>query len=117
MKEVLLKRHCDPKHGMKRLSILQTNEEKECTTKVYKSFRYHVTKTETMEEQVAAPEIFITKNFDTKKGIERFTFTVHGMFYIKYHREILKVNFQHTLKIQIQWQTEIFSPKKSETLT
>jgi len=117
MKTVLLKRNCDPKHGTKRLSILQKIDEKDCATKVYKSFRYHIVKAQKLEEDSPAPQVFVTKNFNTKTGVERFTFNVHGAFYISYKRQFLKVNFQHTLKIQIRWKTKIFSPKKSEILT
>ena len=117
MKQVFLKRNCNATHGTKRLAILQKNEEKDCATRVYKSFRYHLQPIDTLQTANSTPEIFITKNFDTKRGIERFTFTVHGAFYVGYKRELLRVNFQHTLKIQIRWKTKDFSPKKSEMLT
>ena len=116
MKRVLLKRNSDQEHGTKRFSILQKNEEKDCSTKVYKSFRYHVSRPEQFEKLSEEPEVFITKNFDTKRGIERFAFMVVGAFYVGHNRQIFKVNFQHTLKIQIRWKTKIFSPKKSEIL-
>ena len=117
MKEVYLKRNCDAQQGTKRLAILQKNEEKDCKTKVYKSFRYHISKAEALDHSLLTPEIFITKNFDTKRGIERFTFTVHGAFYLDYKQELLKVDFLHTLKIEIRWKSKVFSPKKSEILT
>ena len=117
MKRVHIKRNCDPKRGSKRYSILQKTQEKDCDTQVYKSFQYNVSKSENLETLPREPEIFITKNFDTKRGIERFTFTVVGAFYTGHSRHLYKVNFRHTLKIQLKWKKEIFSPKKSEILT
>ena len=117
MKKVFLKRGCNLKHGIKRFSILQKNEESDCSTKVYKNFNYQLRQPEQLEKLNDSPEIYITKNFDTKRGTERFSFSVHGAFYVNHDRKLYRVDFQHTLKIQIKWKDNIFSPKKSATLT
>jgi hypothetical protein len=117
MKEVILNQHKNAQCGRKHFSILQRNEESDCATRVYKSFRYQVDADPSYEEAPQAPDIFITKNFDTKRGIERFSFTVVGFFYLENRRRLHKVYFQHTLKIQIKWKSKVFSPKKSEILT
>ena len=117
MKQVTLNRRSSPEHGTKRFSILQMNEERDCSTRVYKSFRYHLSHLDASEKLSDVPDIYITKNIDTRRRIERFSFTVVGAFYLGSNRQLYKVNFQHTLKIQINWKTKIFSPKKSEILT
>ena len=116
MKEIVLNQHRNIEHGIKHFSILQKTDEEDCSTRVYKSFRYQLDPEPVMEQPEQKPDIFITKNFDSKRGIERFTFTVVGLFYVEYNRRVYKVNFQHTLKIQLKWKN-IFSPKKSEILT
>lgn len=116
MKKVEFKKRNNPKKGIKRLSIIQKTNDRECSTTVQKSFLYHVVKAEKEEANVEAPEIYIRKTFDTKKGIERFDFKVKGHFYMTHNRWFLKVNFHHKLNINIVWKKN-FSPKKSAVLT
>jgi len=117
MKEVILSQHKSAQHGRKHFSILQRNEESDCSTRVYKSFRYQLDPNTPSARSDEAPDIYITKNFDTKRGIERFSFSVVGIFYLEDRIRLYKVNFQHTLKIQIKWKSKVFSPKKSVILT
>ena len=117
MKEVVLSQHKNAQHGRKHFSILQRNEESDCSTRVFKSFRYQLDADTSSPRIEQAPDIYITKNFDTKRGIERFSFSVVGVFYLENRCHLYKVHFQHTLKIQIKWKSKVFSPKKSEILT
>jgi hypothetical protein len=84
---------------------------------VRKSFVYIVSPVDEIEANVRAPEIDIKKSFDTKKREEKFSFRVKGEFSITQGRRQFKVDFCHTLKIDIIWKGKIFSPKKSATLT
>ena len=117
MKNVIFKRMSDVKRGRKELSICSRSEDQDSKTQVRKSFIYNVARTEDIAPQVVAPEIFIHKEMDTKKKIEKFSFEVKGCFYMSHNRILLKVNFHHTLNIKIIWKKEIFSPKKSAVLT
>jgi len=117
MKQLLFKSRRDFQKGKKALSSVQMDEDQDCKTKVHKSFSYNVIKVEKMETRLQPPQVRIIKNFDTQRGIERFRFVVKGSFCVNQNRYIFKVHFRHTLNIQIQWKTKVFSPKKSEVLT
>ena len=99
------------------MAISQRFNEKDCATSVRKTFIYHVSQSEAVDNQLGTPQIHIVKDLDTKKRIEKFLFQVKGHFYISHQRLLLKVRFQHTLRIQIKWKAKVFSPKKSEVLT
>src|SRR3989338_7916258 len=116
MRNIIYKKKQSIEHRRKLISIAENSEDKECKTYVRKSFVYIVSKAETAVE-VNPPEIFIKKRFDTKSLIERFSFRVKGAFYITRERNLFKVDFCHTLRINIIWKSKLFSPKKSVTLT
>ena len=117
MRNIIYKKKQSLEHRRKLISICENSEDKECKTYVRKSFVYIVSKAEGMEEIPNPPEIFIKKRFDTKSLVERFSFKVKGSFYLTKERILFKVNFCHTLRINIIWKSKIFSPKKSVTLT
>ena len=116
MRNIVYKKKQSIEHRRKLISIAENSEDKECKTYVRKSFVYIVSKAETAGE-VNAPEIFIKKRFDTKSLVERFSFRVKGSFYLTREQSLFKVDFCHTLRINILWKSKIFSPKKSVTLT
>ena len=118
MKNILFKKRLNPKKRMKSLSVTQRTEEKDCITRVRKSFLYFVTKSQEKNPQLEPPVVHIHKSFDSKRGIERFRFQVKGKFFVTALEQLWDVHFQHTLKILISWKTKVFSPKnKSEILT
>ena len=117
MRNIIYKKKQSLEHRRKLISICENTEDKECKTYVRKSFIYIVSKAEAVEEHPKPPEIFIKKRFDTQSLTERFSFRVKGSFYLNQERNLLKVNFCHTLRINIIWKSKIFSPKKSVTLT
>jgi hypothetical protein len=117
MKEILYKKRQSLKYRRKIIAIDEHNEDNDCRTHVRKSFAYIVTMANPAEGALSAPEIHIKKNFDSKAQTEKFSFRVKGAFYMEKDRYVLKVNFCHTLKIDIYWKNKVFSPKKSATLT
>ena len=116
MKKILYKRRKNEKKRNKNLSICTFSEDKECFTRVHKSFQYHVSLTQAVNPKVETPQIFIKKHFDSKRKMEKFRFEVVGSFYMTHKRMLVKVDFNHTLNIRIIWKKD-FSPKKSEALT
>lgn len=116
MKEILFKNDTSLAKRRKALSIRETSEDKECRTFVRKSFIYLVTPAMRVEQTIPQPEIYIQKFYCTKTKEEKFSFRVKGYFYIAKEYCFLKVNFCHSLKINILWKAKIFSPK-SATLT
>jgi hypothetical protein len=117
MREILYKKRQSLKNRRKIISINEHNEDKECRTHIRKSFAYIVTMANPSDGALSEPEIFIKKHFDTKGQEEKFSFRVKGAFYMEKDRYVLRVDFCHTLKIDISWKNKVFSPKKSATLT
>jgi hypothetical protein len=117
MRNITYKKKESLEHRRKLISICENSEDKECKTYVRKSFIYIVSKAQEAEAMPNPPEVFIKKRFDTKSLVERFSFKVKGSFFINRDGKLLKVDFCHTLRINIIWKSKIFSPKKSVTLT
>lgn len=117
MKKILYKRNKNVKKGTKCFSISQKTEDKECVTLIKKNFMYKVSPSKDLNPKVEPPRIDIVKGFDTKKKVEKFEFNVKGCFYMMHERMLVKVSFQHSLKIKLVWKSKIFSPKKSAILT
>ncbi len=117
MRQILYKKKHSVRHRSKMISISEQNEDSECRTRVRKSFVYIVTRVDEIAKSIADPEIFIKKSFDSKLLSERFSFRVRGAFFMTQDRYLFKVEFCHTLKINIIWFNKSFSPKKSVTLT
>ena len=117
MKDVLFESQIDLDKRKKTFSIDSKSEDQQCKTQVKKSFTYLV---DTSGDRVIRPRdplIFIRKSFDTKRGIEEFSFHVKGYFFVTNNDVRLKVLFHHMLDIRIKWKAKDFSPKKSASLT
>ena len=117
MKEILYKKQCDTKNKTKNFSVSQSSEDKDSLTGVSKSFQYKVVPAAYDSVPPPAPQVFMKKSFDTKARVESFDFQVKGFFYITHNRNYMKVNFHHTLHIEIHWKTASISPQKSVILT
>ena len=116
MRKILYKKMTSMLNRSKAISVSESSEDKECKTYVRKNFVYIVSPDVDPQQEVAAPDIFIKKSYDTKTKEEKFSFRVKGSFYITRERSFYKVNFCHSLQINIAWKTKVFSPK-SVTLT
>ena len=116
MKELRFKKNLDLQNRIKTFSISSDSEDKECKTHVEKGFRYNVSMAQGVEE-LEAPQIYIKKGLNTAQKLETFNLQVKGSFYMTRDRMLIRVDFHHTLDIQITYKTKDFSPKKSEILT
>jgi len=117
MRDILYKKRESLKYRRKVISIIEHSEDTQCRTAVRKSFIYIVTRVDAVTEAVEKPEVYIRKTINSKQAEEKFWFRVKGCFYLTRDRFILKVDFCHTLHIDIVWKSKVFSPKKSVTLT
>ena len=117
MKRILYKKRIDLDKRLKTFSIYTKTEDDQCKTHVCKGFAYAVDICRESEPQYKPPLVFIQKSFDTKRGIEGFSFHVKGQFYVTHNQALLRVRFHHTLDIEITWKVKDFSPKKSASLT
>lgn len=117
MRTIEYKKRHSLKHHRKVISINENNEDKDCKTRVHKSFVYVVRNVARATDPLKEPHIFIRKRFNSKTREENFSFKVKGAFYMTRDRGLFKVDFCHALRIAIEWKDQIFSPKKSATLT
>ena len=117
VKNILFEKRINLEKRVKSFSIHSKTEDKQCKTRIAKSFTYAVDRAREAKPTSKPPLIFIHKSFDTKERTEGFSFHVKGYFFVKHNRQLMKVRFNHTLDIEIQWKIKDFSPKKSASLT
>ena len=117
MREISYRKKQSLEHRRKMISIHECSEEKDCATSVRKNFIYILTRVGAVSQPAEKPEIFIRKSLNTCLREEKFSFRVKGSFFMARHRDIFRVDFCHTLRIDIVWKQKAFSPKKSATLT
>jgi len=117
MRQIEYRKRHSLKYRRKLISIRELADDKECSTKVQKSFIYKIKNLEYTKTVDSCPQIFIRKHIDNRRQIEYFHFKVKGSFSLKQGRCSYVVEFCHILKINIYWKDKIFSPKKSGTLT
>ena len=97
------------------ITLREHAEEKECVTDVRKNFMYLATEAQSEEGQ-SVPLVHIKKSFDSVTHDEKFSFRVKGFFYVNHSRRLLKVDYCHTLRINLHWKSKLSSPKKSVTM-
>ena len=97
------------------ITLREHAEEKECVTDVRKNFIYVSSEAQSEEEQ-SIPQVHVKKSFDSVSHDEKFAFRVKGFFYVNHSRRLMKVDYCHTLRINLHWKTKSSSPKKTVTL-
>lgn len=103
-------------HGRGKVITLRDHaDESECVTDVRKNFIYLATEAQSEEKQ-SIPRVHIQKSFDSVSHDERFSFRVKGFFYVNYNRRLMKVDYCHTLRINLHWKVNAVSPKKTVTM-
>jgi len=103
-------------HGRgKAITLRDHAEEKECVTDVRKNFIYVATEVQSEEKQTT-PQVHIRKFFDSVSHDEKFTFRVKGFFYVNHSRRLVKIDYYHTLRINLHWKEEATTPKKTVTM-
>jgi vacuolar-type H+-ATPase subunit E/Vma4 len=115
MKQLLHTSRTAFQNHVKIIKIVEKAEDQECLTKVRKTFVYVVSGA-MEEEKLPEPQIKIRKSFDTKTREEKFSFRIKGGIYVNHNRRLLRVDYSHTLKINLKWKSKVFSPKKSVTV-
>ena len=88
------------------LTLREHAEEEECVTDVRKNFIYVAAQALSQEGQ-SIPQVHIAKSFDSVHGDEKFSFRVKGFFYVNRNRQLVKVGFRHTLRINLHWKVKV----------
>ncbi len=97
------------------ITLREHAEEKECVTDVRKNFIYLATQAQSEEKQ-SIPQVHIKKSFDSVGRDEKFSFRVKGYFYVNHSRRLMKVDYCHTLRINLHWKSKDSTPKKTVTM-
>ena len=97
------------------ITLREHAEEKDCITDVRKNFIY-VANEAMSEEKQPIPQVHIKKSFDSVSQDEKFSFRVKGAFYVNHSRRLMKVDYCHTLRINLHWKAKASSPKKTVTM-
>ena len=97
------------------ISLREHTDEKECITDVRKNFIYLAQEADSEEIQ-SIPQVHIKKSFDSVSRDEKFAFRVKGFFYVNHSRRLMKVDYCHTLRINLHWKVKVSSPKKTVTM-
>ena len=116
MKKVLHKTRVAFDNRIKMTKIIEDAEDKDCVTKVRKTFVYVLTPVVGEPETLTEPQINIHKSFKTKTRDEKFSFRIKGAIYVNHKRQLIRVNYCHALRIHLRWKTKVFFPKKSVTM-
>ena len=101
MREVLYRNLTSLKNKRKVISVSDKSENKNISTHIHRTFIYVVSNEVEAVEDLPAPVFCITKNFNTKTKEEKFSFRVKGIFYVTNDESFLRVNFCHSLRIDI----------------
>ena len=115
MRDILHKTTAILKGRGKVISLREHAEEKECVTDVRKNFIYLASEAQ-HEEEPSIPQVHIKKFFDSVSNDEKFSFRVKGFFYVNHSRRLMKVDYCHTLRINLHWKVKATSPKKTVTM-
>jgi vacuolar-type H+-ATPase subunit E/Vma4 len=116
MKQILHTSRAAYHNRAKIIKIVEKAEDSECLTQVRKTFIYVVSAVVDETQKLPEPQIKIRKSFDTKTREEKFAFRIKGGIYVNHNRRLLRVDYSHTLRINLKWKTKVFSPKKSVTM-
>ncbi len=117
MKHVIYKNRTSQRNHRKMISIHEFNQDQNVKTHVQKGFFYNIVPVTDQDTQDHIPEIYIQKRIDTKNQTEEFCFRVRGSFVTMTGTSVVRVEFSHKLRINMEWKDKAFSPKKSVTLT
>lgn len=97
------------------ITLREHAEERECISDVRKNFIYVVTQAQRQEDP-SIPRVHIQKSFDSVSRDEKFSFRVKGFFYVNHTRRLMRVDYCHTLRINLHWKVLVSTPKKTVTM-
>ncbi len=97
------------------ITLREHTDEKECVTDVRKNFVYVATEAQSEGKQ-SIPRVHIAKSFDSVRRDEKFSFRVKGFFYVNHSRRLMRVDYCHTLRINLHWKIKAPTPKKIVTM-
>ena len=102
MREIAFKNLTSTAKRRKVISLVEKTEKEGYAISSQKSIVYIVTALQSQMYELSQPEYHICKSYDSKEKIERFSLRVKGTSYILQDGGLLKVDFCHSLRIEIR---------------
>ncbi len=101
MKEIAFKNLTSTEKKRKIISLTEKVERDGCIVSSQKTLVYIVSPQFEKVREISQPEYHIGKSYDSKTKEERFSLRVKGTSYVSQESSFLKVDFCHSLKIDI----------------
>ena len=102
MKEIAFKNLTSTKKRRKIISLWERSERGGCLVSSQKTLIYIVTPQIEKVRGLTKPEYHVCKAYDSRTKEERFSLRVKGTSYVAQGSSLLKVDFCHSLKIEIR---------------
>ena len=102
MKEIAFKNLTSAERKRKIISLRETTERDGCSIASQKTLVYMVSHQSGKVRNIERPEYHIGKSYDSITKEERFSLRVKGTSYVVQDSNLLKVDFCHSLKIDIK---------------
>jgi len=102
MREIAFKNLTSTVKRRKVISLIEKTEKEGYLISSQKSIVYIVTAVVSQIRDLPQPEYHICKTYDSKEKIEKFSLRVKGTSYIVQDGTFLKVDFCHSLRIEIR---------------
>ncbi len=102
MREIAFKNITSHQKRRKIISLAEKMERDNCLISSYKTLVYIVSPQTEKVRNLSQPEYYISKFYDSKAKEERFWLRVKGTSYIVQNSSLFKVDFCHSLKIEIR---------------
>jgi len=101
MKEIAFKNMTSVQKRRKIISLVERTEKDDCLIISHKTLVYIVSPQTEKVRSLSRPEYFVSKTYDSKAKEEKFSLRVKGTSYVVQGNSLLKVDFCHSLKIDI----------------
>lgn len=102
MREIAFKNLTSTAKRRKVISLVEKTEKEGYLISSQKSIVYIVTAATSQMRELYQPEYHICKSYDSKEKIEKFSLRVKGTSYIIQEGSFLRVDFCHSLRIEIR---------------
>ncbi|MDP8265453.1 MAG: hypothetical protein P9M07_00745 [Candidatus Aceula meridiana] len=107
MKEIAFKNITSVRKRRKIISLVEKTEKDGCLVNSQKTLVYIVSPQVEKVRRLSRPEYFVSKTYDSKAKEEKFSLRVKGTSYVVQGNSLLKVDFCHSLKIDIRPKSSI----------
>jgi hypothetical protein len=102
MREIAFKNLTSTAKRRRIISLIERTEKEGYLISSQKSIVYMVNSALRQSREIAQPEYYICKSYDSKEKIEKFSLRVKGASYILQEGNTVKVDFCHALRIEIR---------------